>query len=130
MQQSNGFFNVAIYPHQLNIYYEPFDRSRSYGSGYNSLKMPTDNKSAGLISRKAQKRINHAIDWMLAQSREKKYYSKKHKKHYKFRINFVTLTLSAPQIHSDNVIKSRLLNNFLVQLRKKWGVKYYLWRAE
>jgi len=92
--------------------------------------MPVDNKPHGLISLKAQKRINNAIDWMLAQSNPKRYFSKKHNKHFKFRVNFITLTLSAPQIHPDNEIKQRLLNNFLTQLRQKWKVRNYVWRAE
>jgi len=92
--------------------------------------MPANNKPHGLISLKAMKRINNAIDWMLAQSDPKRYFSKAHNRHFKFRVNFLTLTLSAPQIHSDNEIKQRLLNNFLTQLRQKWGVKNYVWRAE
>lgn len=92
--------------------------------------MPTHNKPHGMISLKAQKRINNAIDWMLAQSFPKRYFSKAHNKHFKFRVNFLTLTLSAPQIHSDNEIKQRLLNNFLTQLRQKWKVRNYIWRAE
>jgi hypothetical protein len=38
--------------------------------------------------------------------------------------------LSSKQIHSDNDIKSYLLNQFLVEARKRWHVQHYLWRAE
>ncbi len=92
--------------------------------------MPINNTPQGLISFKAKKRLNSAVDWMLAQSDPKRYYSKEHKRHFSFRLNFLTLTLSSAQIHSDNEIKQRLLNNFLTQLRQKWGVRNYIWKAE
>ncbi len=43
---------------------------------------------------------------------------------------FLTLTLSTPQKHDDNFIKRNLLNNFLIQLKKKKGIKHYFWKAE
>lgn len=128
--RAEGFYNVAIHPRALKVSWEPLDRLRRYSKGYRSSDMPKNINTGGIISIKAQKRINNAIDWMLAQSKPKKYYSKKHKKHFHFRVNFLTLTLSAPQVHDDNVIKKKLLNNFLVQLRSKWNVKHYIWRAE
>lgn len=130
MNRTEGFYNVSIHPRSLKISWEPYDRLRITRRGYNTREIPKNNKPAGLISIKAQKRINAAIDWMLAQSKQKKYYSKKHGKHFYFRINFITLDLPSPQVHTDNEIKSRCLNNLLVQLRNKWGVKYYIWRAE
>ena len=45
-------------------------------------------------------------------------------------ITFVTLTLSAKQQHSDNEIKRKCLNTFLIQSRRQFGIKNYLWRAE
>jgi len=47
-----------------------------------------------------------------------------------FKVNFLTLTLSSPQIHTDNEIKEKLLQPFLDSLRKTWNCKHYLWRAE
>jgi hypothetical protein len=38
--------------------------------------------------------------------------------------------LSSNQIHTDNEIKSNLLNQFLIEAKNKWKVKNYLWRAE
>jgi len=43
---------------------------------------------------------------------------------------FLTLTLSAEQIVSDNVVKRKLLTPFIAELRRKYGVTYYFWRAE
>ena len=130
MNRVEGFYNVSIHPRALKCSWEPYDRIRRarFKSSFNTI--PTRNRADGLISQKAQGRINTAIDWLLAQSTIKRVYDKKTKKHFNFRVNFLTLTLSAPQIHDDNLIKKKLLNTMLVHLRQKWGVKYYLWRAE
>lgn len=47
-----------------------------------------------------------------------------------YKLIFITLTLSAAQIHSDNTIKLKLLQPFLRILRNRWKVKNYLWKAE
>lgn len=130
MSRVEGFYNVSIHPRALKCSWEPYDRRPR--SGFRSIikTIPERNRADGRISQKAQGRINTAIDWLLAQSTTKKVYDKKTKKHFNFRVNFMTLTLSASQIHDDNLIKKKLLNTMLVHLRQKWGVKYYLWRAE
>ncbi len=46
------------------------------------------------------------------------------------RLTFVTLTLSQKQEHSDNEIKRKMLNRFLITCQRKHNVKYYFWRAE
>lgn len=42
----------------------------------------------------------------------------------------ITLTLSAPQKHSDKEVKSLMLNQFLTELRTAHGCKNYYWVAE
>jgi hypothetical protein len=44
--------------------------------------------------------------------------------------NFVTLTLSSKQIHSDNEITTQCLHYFLTACKRRWKVDLYLWRAE
>ncbi len=85
---------------------------------------------SGLISKKAGKRINNAIDWLLLLARNKKVFNVSTKKTFTFKVSFVTLTLSSKQIHSDNEIKKELLNQFLTEARKRWKVDKYVWRAE
>ena len=97
---------------------------------FESLSNLDDNDPDGILSTKAANRIKLAIDWLLLLATNKKIFSKKHGKYFKFKVNFVTLTLSAKQVHPDNEIKARLLNQFLLEAKKKWGVKNYLWRAE
>lgn len=45
-------------------------------------------------------------------------------------LKFVTLTLASAQIHSDNEIRKILLNQFLTEMREKFGLKNYIWKAE
>jgi hypothetical protein len=47
-----------------------------------------------------------------------------------FKIAFITLTLSSPQIHTDNEIKSKLLNQLFIELKRKYKVSHYVWRSE
>lgn len=91
---------------------------------------PRFKEHTGIISKKAKRRMLNAIDWLLILSENKTVYKPHTKKKFKFKVSFVTLTLSSKQIHSDNEIKSELLNQFFVEARKKWSVDKYVWRAE
>jgi hypothetical protein len=89
-----------------------------------------NNYHRGIISKNAKKKITKAIDYLVYIS------PKKHNRHpyYNrssiFILNFITLTLSSKQIHTDNEIKSNILEPFLNSCRKKWQISYYVWRAE
>jgi hypothetical protein len=92
--------------------------------------LPTENKSHGLLSVKANKRVRLAIDWLIYLSKEKKSPVTKKAGEFNFQLNFITLTLCSKQKHSDSEIKSKLLNQFLTELRQKYNAKNYMWRAE
>ncbi len=85
---------------------------------------------SGILSQKANNRVQTAIDWMMLLSKEKESLNHTFHSFYKWKLNFVTLTLCSKQVHSDKWIKDNLLNQFLVELRKYCGVENYLWRAE
>lgn len=91
---------------------------------------PTQNKVKGELSLKAIRRIKAAVNWLVYLSKEKRIYMKQENKHFKFKINFITLTLSSPQQHSDRVIKAKLLQPFIRILRSKYKVTNYVWKAE
>ena len=121
---------VSIKPNHLCTYirYDSAGSTKRYMD--NPLSMPTDTRSHGLMSHKANKNIKLGIDWLIYNSHEKPLYSNQTKSKYTFKLNFITLTLSSKQKHSDNEIKSKLLNQFLVELRTKYKSKNYVWRAE
>ena len=93
---------VSIKPNHLCTYirYDSTHDNRKHMD--NPFEMPTDTRSHGLMSYKANKRVRLAIDWMIFLAREKPLYSKEKKSNFTFKLNFITLTLSSKQKHSDN----------------------------
>lgn len=88
------------------------------------------NGHQGKVSRKARRRISGAIDWLLYLAKDKTFVHPTSRKKFTFRLNFITLTLASKQIHSDQVIKAQLLNQFLVEMRRDFKLNNYVWRAE
>lgn len=94
-----------------------------------SSLIPSSHRASGMLSRKAKAKMNNAINWMIYLSEGKSYYNKKTKQSYKLHINFITLTLSAKQMHSDSFVQEKMLRPFLKWMKRK-GNSLYVWRAE
>lgn len=121
---------ASMSPEYTCIYFKAdYKGSRSFRKPV-SYRLPFSTKTEGLISKKAERRIKKAISWMLEVTEEKTYFSERHGMNFKFKVNFVTLTLPSKQVHSDAVIKKECLNQFLVECRKYHKVTNYIWRAE
>ena len=84
----------------------------------------------GFISETAAKRLKLAMDWLFYMTFNKMNVNWKKSFRKQFRLVFCTLTLPSKQIHSDNEIKSKCLNQFLIEARKKFNIDHYIWRAE
>lgn len=121
----------GVYPGKLTFYSLP-DKPIIRDTPKFSTKIWNlmHNESKGILSNKAAKKIKLAIDWLLFLANDKKVFSKKHNKHFNFKINFVTLTLSSTQRHSDQTIKDSLLSQFLRECKIYHKIENYLWRAE
>ena len=141
MNDITGFNNLALHPGQAVIYYESTSPHRSALNSYFTKEeqeeikkqQPAqfkDNCHHGVISAVARKKITRAINYLVYLVPKKKYYHPGTLKSHSFFLNFITLTLSSEQIHSDNEIKSLILQPFLDELRKKRKVINYFWRAE
>lgn len=86
---------------------------------------------SGKITPYSKKRLKRAIQLLVATAVEKEAKNFKTGKTFKFKINFITLTLPAPQGEvSDKILKSQVLDNFIKRCRRKYGLKSYVWRAE
>ena len=120
---------VSVSAGAIAIYNVSSNRCRSKSQLKNEVNL-SENQHRGIVSEKARRRISKAIDWMLYLAKEKKVYPDKQHNDLSFRINMVTLTLCSKQVHSDNEIKSKLLNQFLIEASRKWSINRYLWRAE
>lgn len=121
---------ISIHPDRINLYSQIH---RFVPKRYNRVdkpKMPLLNHHNNKVSKQATRKVSKAVDYLVFLSSDKKLPATAHGKSLNFKISFITLTLSSTQIHSDNEIKERLLNHFLIEAKKKWNVRNYLWRAE
>jgi len=117
-------------PSQVNTYSVDLDRENKRPPTLRQLAALENNEQEGLISTKAARRIRRAIDWLVFTEPDKDMYHPSSGNTYKFKINFVTLTLPSKQVHTDAEIKEQCLNQFLTELRQAFPGLSYLWRAE
>lgn len=111
-------------------YYYDTDE-KYYNRNIENLKNNTFKKYTGEISKQSKIKLKYAISLLIYKSKWKTVLNPTTQKYYKFKINFITLTLPSPQNNiSDKEIKNKYLNNFLIQLKKKYGVIDYVWKAE
>jgi hypothetical protein len=121
---------VKIQPKYIVQYYERHPAWRRRETHLSVRKMPDKKSPDGIMSDRSIKKMTNRINWMLHFTKNKEVYSNHRKCKFTFKLNFITLTLASKQVHPDNEIKSKLLNQFLVEARKRWNVKNYIWRAE
>lgn len=84
----------------------------------------------GKLSEKAKSKAKRAIKYLLFTAVDKKVYNPKFNSSYKFKVSFITLTLPSKQVHTDKVIKAQLLNQFLIEAKKRWSLINYVWKSE
>lgn len=82
------------------------------------------------ISVNSIRRMKRAINNLILISPRKYIYNPVTNKEQPFRLNFITLTLSAPQEHSDKIITSKILSPFLKEMQRKNLIGSYVWKAE
>lgn len=82
------------------------------------------------ISTHARKRMLQKINWLyfMAKGRTKKTISGK--EIFNFKINFITLTLPAKQVHNTAQITKECLNQLITELRNKYNMQNFVWRLE
>lgn len=118
--------SIVVYPN-----FELYNRVRvGRGMAENSRENLKDNRVKGTLSIKASRRVKRLVEtWVLA-IRSHMVKNRIHKtKLYRY-MTFVTLTLSGRQIHDDKFIKRHLLNRFMIEAKREWKIKNWLWRAE
>jgi len=136
-----SYYSLSIHPSQINVYYQSNRGRRSreintidYDSdNLTSTKQPTqfqDNFHHGRMSQIAKRKLSKSLDYLVYLAKPKQIVKPYHGRNFTFKVNFITLTLSSSQIHSDQEIKSELLNQFLIEMKKRWNVDKYVWRAE
>lgn len=97
----------------------------------NSRKNLESNDHKGQLSQKAAQKIKNAVNWLVQASKPKRVYDAKSKRHFFFRVNFITLTIPACEnIPSDHFVKSQVFHPWLMYASKFFKLKNYVWRAE
>lgn len=86
--------------------------------------------NTGTLSRGAASRMKRAINYISLISKPKKVKNIAKNYEFTFKTNFITLTLSDKQKHTDNFIKTKMLKNFIDALRKRYPAISYVWKAE
>lgn len=121
---------LSINPRRLAVY---FQQDRSFGDcGAVGMKqvMPSNKRKTTEISRKGSNRLRDCLSWLVSCSAKRDVSLTNGQRIKNFQISFVTLTLPCKQMHTHKEIKSRCLNLFLQNLRKRFGVSNYVWKAE
>lgn len=90
----------------------------------------TVRKCNAILSQKAKQNLRNCFQWLQIISNLKIVYSKKEKMSFKFKLAFITLTLSDVQKHSDEYIKNHMLEPFLKWMGRSHQANSYIWKAE
>jgi hypothetical protein len=141
MNEISGYYETAIHPGQINVYYRsltPRRRTPDPFIDFDTSLSPagaipaqfTDNHHYGKISPVALRKITRAVQYLTFLVPKRRRYHTPDGRSGNYFLNFITLTLSSSQIHTDNEIKRNILEPFLNEMRKRFKVSSYIWRAE
>ena len=132
---------ASIHPDRINLYNEinwtparPGRRNENENEESNMSRvshlLDSDRSAKGMVSKIARRKLNRSLNYLLFIANEKKVSNVYTGRSFKFKIAFITLTLPASQKHTDNEIKSKCLNHFLIEIKKYYQAHNYIWRAE
>lgn len=98
---------------------------------HKNLRKGRTAKASGKVSAKADRKIRAVVQWLCDSAETKQVYSANTKRHHKYKLNFITLTLPTTEhTISDAQFKNKLLRNFLAQLRYLNPQIQYIWKVE
>lgn len=82
------------------------------------------------MSTRSIARLRRCVELLTYTASWKKVYCRKTGQRFRYKINFITLTLSSRQLHSDSVIVRELLSPFLKAWARRRPGLLYVWKAE
>ena len=132
---------LQVRPYGLLVYQRTEYEYKRYGTSYNSGLTEEENKAlaegrnttfySGQMTDYAKKRLKRAINLLVHSATEKEAEHFKTGKKFKFKVNFITLTLPAPQLDvTDKELKKYGLDNMIKRMKRKHHLNNYVWRAE
>lgn len=124
---------VKIRPWQICIYtYLEWPSKKEITKSHyttNTLSSPTT--YTGFLTDSSLKNLRNTIKMLIAISKPKEAMNFSTGTTFTFRVNFITLTLSAPQRdHDDYAIKKKIFDPWLKKAKRWFGICSYIWRAE
>lgn len=124
----NTEVRVSVRANRFSIYYHyTGDRNRS---GIISLQGESARLRQHGLSHKAGRNLRDCIDTLLFFANWKTVYVKDTKSYFRYKVNFITLTLPSKQIHTDREIIKECFNVFMRNWRKRRKGLLYIWKAE
>lgn len=121
--------NISLTPSRLSLYNRVLNDDGTRFKSVRNIVMPKSNKHNGNVSHRSAMRLKDKVQWLCYLARKQNVTYPNGNTSNNFRISFITLTLPTTQKHSDLEIK-RVFNNFLTTLRRRFGLKHYVWKAE
>lgn len=137
----SGYWCASVTPSKITAYFQPFNTRKhqtadEWEESYLNRSQQTYKENfkkrpvSQVLSPTTRRKLANSIDWMNHLAPVKRVYNFKSKSYFTFKLAFFTATLSARQMHSDNVIKRDILRPFIDYLRKHYKVDKYVWRLE
>lgn len=124
---------LQIKPYGLMVY----DRVENHGPAFRHIEhsestlVPEKPAYAGLMTPGARKRLKRAIQLIVATALPKTAMNFKLNKEFRFKLNFITLTLPCKQgTHTDKEIKAKVLDVWIKAAKRRFKLGSYIWRAE
>ena len=115
----------SIQPSRLVVYHQWLGDRR-----YNAKGLQLSKSEPRVQSDKSRKRMRNALELLLHTSKWKSVYVKSTQSSFLYKNNFITLTLTEPQKHSDEYIVREMLSKFLEAWKKRRPALLYTWKAE
>jgi hypothetical protein len=124
------YWRISYVPQIAVLLREPYRSDTRIGNLKGQLpKGDLSSMHQGMISANAKTKMRNAILWLDASAKFKWCYSKKSGKWFRWRLNFIHLTLPVQGTRSDKLIK-KILNKFFLYAYRKTGLRSYVWKAE
>lgn len=119
---------ISVHPNKL-ILYSHYHGDR-HSSNIHKLQGSEARKRTQGFSRASASRLRTAVEALVLTAKWKTVFVLNTKTHFRYKINFITLTLPSQQVHTDREIQTKVLSPFLEAWAKRRPGLLYVWKAE
>ena len=119
---------ASIKPRAIHVFCQDMEPNHSNYVGKHQFSGGTP--YTGAPSKAAKARLLSSIDYLIYTAKWKTVFVKKTATKFRYKVNFITLTLPSAQIHNDKEIIKTILTPFLEAWQKRRVGLLYVWKAE